>query len=86
MDYKRREEIFSKEALNIADVCDIFGISKSEACKKIQEIKRCVGDRLRIQGKIHIQDYFDYYQIKDKERYKKALILEEEKYSFLGVR
>ena len=85
MDYKRREEIFSKEALNIADVCDIFDISKSEASKKISEIKRCVGDRLKIQGKVHIQDYFDYYQIQDKERYKKPINAENERHSVLKV-
>lgn len=70
MTYERREEIFSKEVLTISDIQELFDISASEASRKIKEIKRCGGDRIKIQGRLHIQDYFDYYNITDLERYK----------------
>lgn len=38
------------------------------AAKVIREIRR-KNDRLGIQGKIHVQDYFDYYNIPMSDRY-----------------
>ena len=69
MTYARREEIFSKDYLTIADIQELLGLSYQEAAKKIRDIKRR-NDRLGIQGKLHVQDYLDYYEL-PVERYMK---------------
>ena len=68
MDYKKREEIFSKEALHISDVQKLFGCAKSTASNLIQGWKRKIqfsGKELRLtlDGRIHIMDYFDVMNI-----------------------
>lgn len=70
MTYEQREDIFSKEYLSISDIQSLLGLTYQDAAKTIRNIKRKT-DRLGIRGKIHIQDYFDYYQIKT-ERYSDA--------------
>lgn len=67
MTFERRNEIFSKEALSIDDVKELLGVSYDTAQKLIQTIRRH-SDRLNIQGKVHIQDYIDYFQLPP-ERY-----------------
>ena len=67
MTYSEREEIFSKEYLSIADMQKLLGLSYQDAAKMIRNIRRKY-DRLNIQGRIHVQDYFDYYGITT-ERY-----------------
>ena len=77
MDYKRREEIFSKEALSIKDVSELFGCSEGKACVLIKGWKRKLiyqdkTLRLDVSGKIHILDYMDVMgieQIDNRERY-----------------
>lgn len=69
MDYAKREAIFSKDALSNGDFMDLFDVSKSEASKIMSEMKRVVGDRLGVQGKIHVEDYFSFFQIRDRTRY-----------------
>lgn len=69
MTYAEREEIFSKEYLTIADIQSLLGLQYQDAAKTIRNIKRQT-DRLGIRGKIHVQDYFDYYQIST-DRYTK---------------
>lgn len=64
MDYKKREEIFSKEALHISDVAALIGCSYDKAAVLIREWKRKIQFsgkelRLNLDGKIHILDYFD---------------------------
>lgn len=75
MTYQEREEIFSKEAISLNDMANLMGVSASAASQKMSEIKRVVGDRLGIKGKLHVQDYLDYFKIKgeDLERYKKPI-------------
>ena len=64
MDYKRREEIFSKEALGIKDVQEIFDCSPSKAAEMIRgwKLRLKIGQKkdlhLEYEGKIHILDYF----------------------------
>lgn len=72
--YQQREEIFAKEALSIDDFMHLFGISKSAASEKMTQIKRKVGDRLGIKGKLHVQDYLDYFNITNTERYRRSKI------------
>lgn len=78
MTYARREEIFSKEYLTIADLQELLGLEYQGAAKIVRDIKRGLefrgqGVRLNIQGKIHIQDYLDYFNITNVERYKKPI-------------
>lgn len=85
MTYARREEIFSKEYLTIEDIQEILGLEYQGAAKMIRTIKRELemnpkyngqGVRLDIQGKLHTQDYLDYFQITNFERYKKPIEVE----------
>lgn len=71
MTFERRNEIFSKEALSIDDVKELMGVSYDTAQKLIQTIRRH-SDRLNIQGKVHIQDYIDYFHLPP-ERYYQPL-------------
>lgn len=79
MTYSRREEIFSKDYLSIADIQDLLGMGYDDAAKMIRDIKRALevspkfngqGVRLNVQGKLHVQDYLDYFNIPNAERYK----------------
>ena len=62
MTYAEREEIFSKEYLTIADIQSLLGLKYQDAARTVRNIKRKT-DRLSIRGKIHVQDYLDYYKI-----------------------
>lgn len=68
MSITERAEIFSKEYLTIEDMQKLLGLDYDTAAKVIREIRR-KNDRLGIQGKIHVQDYFDYYNIPMSDRY-----------------
>lgn len=63
-----REEIFAKDVLTIADLQILLGLTYQLASKMMRQIKFKY-DRLGIQGKIHTEDYFDYFNITDKQRY-----------------
>lgn len=63
MTKERKEEIFSQEYLSINDIGEILGLSYQMAAKKMREIKR-KNDRLKLRGKLYIQDYFDYFEVK----------------------
>lgn len=78
MTYEEREAIFAKEALSVADVQALFGVCKSEATNIMNTIRRQTGDRLKVQGKIHIEDYLKHFGI-EANRYtpKQTAILEE---------
>ncbi len=67
MTYAEREEIFSKDYLSIADIQALLGLSYQDAAKTIRNIKRKT-DRLGLRGKIHVQDYLDYFALST-ERY-----------------
>lgn len=82
MTYAKREEIFSKDYLTIADLQDLLGLEYQGAAKVIRTIKRELnmnpkyngqGVRLDMQGKIHVQDYLDYFNITSLERYSKPM-------------
>lgn len=86
MTYAKREEIFSKDYLTIEDVKELLGLEYQGAAKLIRDIKRELemnpkykgqGVRLDIQGKLHVQDYLDYFQIKSFERYSKPMAEEQ---------
>lgn len=74
MTYSRREEIFSKEYISIADMQDLLGMGYDDAAKMIRDIKRSLKFggakvRLNVQGKLHVQDYLDYFNIDNPIRY-----------------
>lgn len=62
-----RQEMFSKDYLNCADIMKLLGVDKTRAYAIIREI-RANYDRLNIEGRVHVQDYIDYYQVSP-ERY-----------------
>jgi hypothetical protein len=68
MTYARREEIFSKDYLTIADLRELLGLTYQASAKLIREIKFKF-DRLGIQGKIHTEDYMDFFKITNIDRY-----------------
>ena len=70
MDYVNREEIFSKDYLTIRDIEILLGTTYQVAARLIRQIKFKT-DRLGLRGKIHIEDYVDYYNITDRQRYLK---------------
>ena len=73
MTYARREEIFSKDYITTQELQELLGYADlSSASKKVGEIKRAVGDRLGVKGKIHVEDYLEYFGIKT-DRYKSPL-------------
>ena len=80
MTYAKLEEIFSKDVLSIEDVGVLLELPYQGAADMIRRIKRELnmseeynkqGIRLDIQGKLHVQDYLDYFKITSFERYSK---------------
>ena len=64
MDYKKREEIFSKEALHVSDIQILFGMKYGTAAKLIRDmkIKRQIQGRplrINVEGYIHTADYLE---------------------------
>ena len=70
MSYSEREQIFSKDYLTIQDLQQLLGLTYQVAARVMRQIKFKF-DRLGIQGKLHTEDYFEYYNITDKQRYVK---------------
>ena len=67
MTEERKKQIMARDALTIADVQELLGLSYWMAAKVIRDIKR-KHDRLGIRGKVHVQDYLDYYRL-DRNQY-----------------
>lgn len=76
MTYAEREQIFAKEYLSILDLQLLFGITYNASAALVREIKR-KHDRLHIQGKIHVQDYIDFFELNGSTRYSNKLKAEE---------
>lgn len=80
MDYKKREEIFSKDYITTQELQELLGFKcKSQASELMQKIKRVKGDRLGIKGKIHTEDYFAYFGIQPNDRYNQLSVENEVK-------
>ena len=70
MDYKRREEIFAKDYITTKEMQELLGFKcQSQASQMIMKIKRVVGDKLGVKGKIHTEDYFAYFCVQPNDRY-----------------
>jgi hypothetical protein len=72
--YEEREQMFAKDYLSIEDIQKLLGMPYQKAADQIRTIKRKFtfngkGVRLNIQGKIHVEDYLDYFNIDRRERY-----------------
>lgn len=63
MTYEDRERIFAKEYLDTDDIMTLFGGDRRSSSDIISRIKWNTEDRLRKKGKVHIQDYFDYFKL-----------------------
>lgn len=73
MTLEERNEMFAKDYLTINDVQALLNMDYGSAAALIRQIRRKC-DRLNIQGKIHVQDYIDYFKL-DISRYC-ALVIE----------
>lgn len=60
MTYEQRERIFSKDYLSLSDFMEITGYCKTQASQTMTRIRRQY-NRLEVEGRIHVQDYFDFY-------------------------
>lgn len=78
MTYEEREKIFSKEVLSIKDIMQLFDICQSEASVLLSTMRRWAEAnnslRVNIKGKIHIQDYLDYFKLSPVGRYDRLTI------------
>lgn len=73
MTMQERQDIFSKEYLSISDIQRLYDFNYPQASQFILDIKTKfkIDDkalRLKVQGKIHIQDYLDFLGVKS-DRY-----------------
>ena len=65
MTYAQREQIMAKDIISTSEVALLLGKSPSQASRIINTIKASLRGRLRFdeRGKIHTQDYCDYFKI-----------------------
>jgi hypothetical protein len=68
MTYTEREEIMSKDVMTGADIQKLQGCNASQASRIITDIKYVIekrGGKPRIdqRGKLHTQDYCEFYKI-----------------------
>ena len=71
MTYSEREEIMSRDVMTGADIQKLQGCNASQASRIITDIKYVIekrGDKPRIdqRGKLHTQDYLDFYRLERK--------------------
>lgn len=57
---EERNQIFAKDYLSVKDIMALYGLKYDKAAALIRKI-RFKHDRLHMRGKIHVQDYIDYY-------------------------
>ena len=71
MTMTERQEIFAKEYLSIDDLVKLYDLTASHASEMLNDMKRklTIGKgqelRLNVRGRIHVQDYLDYFGIKE---------------------
>lgn len=62
MTFEQRERIFSKDYISLSEFMEITGYCRSTASGKMKAIRRKY-NRLNTLGRIHTQDYFDYFNL-----------------------
>ena len=77
MTIAERNEMFAKDYLTIKDIRVLLKLDYSTASALIRQIRRKY-DRLKKQGRIHVQDYIDYFGL-DVARYCVPTLSDEEK-------
>lgn len=75
MTQERRQEIFAQETLTCKDIMELFGIGKTAATNLMANIK-LKHDTLGIQGKVHINDYLQYFGVKPEARYVTCVVID----------
>lgn len=80
MTYARREAILSQESISIEELGELLGIKSYQmAAKVMRDIKRKY-DSLNVQGRLHVSDYFKYFNIPMEARYLAKPMDEQEAY------
>lgn len=73
--YADRERIFAKELITTAEISELWGMSLSDASILLQEIKSKFEAKLNKplrcerRGKLHVQDYLEYFDLPRNNRY-----------------
>ena len=68
MTFTRREQIMSKDIISTSEIAELLGTSPSEASRVRGNIIAAIElagrkPRITARGKLHTQDFCDYYQI-----------------------
>lgn len=68
MTYKEREQIFSKDVMTLTEFAALMDMDKCEASRTMVDIKTYFENigkkpRIKTRGKLHVQDYIDYYRL-----------------------
>lgn len=75
MTFEEREQIFAKEVLSLQDIQGLLGFTYQQASAFVNTVKRSfiyndVPLRIDMKGRLHTQDYLDYFKIQgDNLRY-----------------
>lgn len=71
MTYTEREEIMSKDVMTTAELARLLDCNIATASMTLGDITSIVRNggkpRIDARGKLHVQDYCDYYRIKRRE-------------------
>ncbi|MGN0744363.1 MAG: hypothetical protein ACI4MZ_03725 [Christensenellales bacterium] len=72
MTYSEREKIFSKDVISTSELARLLDCNIATASTTLVDIKDSIvrnGGKPRItaRGKLHVQDYCDFYRIKRRE-------------------
>ena len=63
MTFAEREQILSKDIISTNEVAALLGMSVSQASRIVNDIKASIKPRIDLRGKIHTQDYCDYFKV-----------------------
>ncbi len=66
MTYDQREQILSKDVLSVSDVAILMGVTNKKASEIMCNIKMSISPRITARGKLHTQDYLDFYKLERK--------------------
>lgn len=70
MTLAQRREMFAKDYLDLTDLTMLLGICYTRASEIVREIKFNTRDRLHTRGRVHVQDYLDYYHLDPNSYYR----------------
>lgn len=67
MTFEEREQILAKDILNVADVSKLLGVTPKAASEAMCNIRQAISrPRVSERGKLHTQDYLDFYRLERK--------------------